>query len=202
MKFDGLAAPGDAVFASVEQGAGGDQLHLLLRTATEPLALAGAMRTTLQRLDPAVVPGALGTMSERLGDAVGSQRHWAAVIAAFALSGLLLSGVGVFGVVAFHVAQRQREFGICRALGADNRRIARMVLQRGMAHAVIGIAVGGVLALVVNRSLETLLFEVKSSDPWNWLAASTLLLLAGLAACLLPARKATQVDPAIVLRQE
>ena len=202
VKFDGLAAPGDVVFASIGQGAGGDQVHLLLRTAGEPLAQANAMRATLQRLDPAVVPANVGSMAERLGNALGNHRHWATVIAAFALSGLLLAGVGVFGVVAFHVAQRQREFGICRALGADGRRIARMVLQRGLAHAAAGIALGALLALALNRSLETLLFEVRGNDPASWLAASAVLLLAGVAACLVPARRATRVDPAIVLRQE
>lgn len=202
VKFDGLQASGDAVFAPISQGWGGNSLYAILRTSTEPLAMATPMRRALQQIDPTLVPTEVAAMDTLLRDSLGGQRHWAAVIAGFALSAVILAAVGVFGVLAYQVTNREKEIGIRQALGADRRRIVRMVLRRGLGCALVGVAVGAVLAAFLTRGLQSLLFEVSRADPATWLAAGVLLLLVGLAACWLPARRASRIDPLVALRQE
>ena len=202
VKYDGLNSPGDAVFAPIEQGWGGNQLYVVMRTATDPLSFAEPMRGALQRLDPTLVPTDVAPMATLLRDSLGGQRHWAAVIAGFALSAVLLSAVGVFGVLAYHVAHRQREIGIRQALGANARRIVGTVLRRGLGLALLGVGIGIVLTAFLTRSLDRLLFQVDRTDLSTWIGASALLLLVALVACWLPARRAAGVDPLLALRQE
>jgi hypothetical protein len=132
VKYDGLQAVGDDVFVAVSQGAGGNALYAIVRTPTDPLALARPMQRVLQEIDPTLLPTEVATMQSLLADSLGGERHWASVIAGFALAAVLLAALGVFGVLAYHVANRTREIGIRQALGADDRRIVRMVLQRGL----------------------------------------------------------------------
>jgi putative ABC transport system permease protein len=202
VKFDGLRNPGESVYAPVSQGWANNPIYLYLRTDAEPLTLVEPLLKTLRRLDPALVPADLTTLASRLRESLSDQRHWAAVIAGFALSAVLLAAVGMFGVLAYYVSRQYREIGIRLALGGDTRRILRMVIRRGFSSALVGILAGIVLALFLTRGLDSLLFEVESVDPFTLIAACTLLSGIALAACWLPARRAARVDPMEALRYE
>jgi len=166
------------------------------------LALAEPLRTTLQHLDPALVPTEVTTMDGRLRDSVAGQRHWAVVIAGLALSALLLSSVGIFGVLSYYVSRHVHEIGIRLAIGADDRRIVRLVLRRGLTWVVAGTVVGILLAVFLARSIESLLYGVAPTDPLTFAGVCALLLGIALAACWLPARRAARLDPLIALRTE
>lgn len=202
VKFTGLDQPGESVFAPLSQGWPGNPAYLYLRTSGDPLALAEPMRRTLGRLDPAVVPTEVTTMQRRLRDSLGDERHWTVVILGFALAAVLLSAVGVSGVLAYYVSRQYREIGIRLALGADAGRVLTMVIRRGLACALGGSAIGVVLAMFLARGLESLLFEVRGTDPATLAAACTLLLVVALIASWLPARRAARVDAAVALRAE
>jgi putative ABC transport system permease protein len=201
-RFDGLQNPGETVFAPTGQGWPNNPTYIHLRGAVAPTALIEPLRATLARLDPTLVPTEVTTMSSLLGDSLGDQRHWAAVIGGFALSALLLSAIGAFGVLAAYVARQQREIGIRLALGADKHRVVRNVLGRGFRWAAAGCGVGVLLALFLTRGLESLLFGVERLDPLNLLGACAVLLAIAYAACWLPARRAADVDPMVALRHE
>lgn len=202
VKWNGLKEPGEAVYAPLGQGWPNNPIYLYLRTGTEPLALVEPMRAVLQRLDPALVPTEVTTMDSRLHESLGDQRHWTAVIAAFALSAVLLSAVGVFGVLAYYVSRQHREIGIRLALGANTGRIALMVARRGFAYALAGTLAGIVFALFLTRSLDSLLFQVGRTDPLTLIGAWAVLLVIAFAACWLPARRAARVHPMEALRYE
>ena len=202
VKFDGLRNPGESVYAPVSQGWANNPIYLYLLAGSEPLALVEPLWATLRRLDAALVPADVTTLEGRLRDSLSDQRHWAVVIAGFALSAVLLSAVGIFGVLAYYVSRQYKEIGIRLALGADARRVLHMVIRRGFCSALIGILAGIVLALFLTRGLESLLFEVERVDPFTVIAACALLAGIALAACWLPARRAARVDPIVALRYE
>lgn len=202
VRYEGLAAAGETVFAPVSQGWGGNAMSLMLVSATTPLAQVTALRNTLARLDPALVPADLATMDTLLTDATGDQRHWAIVIGGFALSAVALAALGVFGVLAYHVAQRQRELGIRQALGASRRDIVGLVLHRGLRSATLGIAAGSVLAVAATRGLDALLYDVSRAEPLAWFVACAGLLAIATVASWVPARRAASVSPQVALRDE
>jgi predicted permease len=202
VKYDGVEGRGDVVFAPLSQGWGDSTLALIVRTRGEPLAMAEPIRAALRGLEPTLVPRDVAPMTTLLADAIGGQRHWAAVIAAFAIASLLLAAIGVFAVLAYHVAQRQREIGIRQALGADARGIVGLVVWRGLRSSALGVAIGLVLAAFATRALAGLLHDVAPTDPLTWLAACALVLATGAIACWLPARRAARVDPLVALRHD
>jgi len=202
VRYDGIDQAGEVVFAPVSQGWDGPSMSVVLRSRNDPLAQARPLQQALRRLEPSIVPADVATMDTLLRDALGGRRHWAAVIAGFASSALALAAVGIFGVLAYQVANRQREIGVRQALGADARSIVLLVLQRGLACAAVGVGVGGVLAAFATKSLESLLFEVGRGDPRTWVAACSVLLVVAALACWLPAQRAARVDPVAALRHE
>ena len=173
-----------------------------MRTSGDPLALAAPLRALLMKAEPGAVPTEVTTMASRLRESTSDQRHWATVIGGFALSALLLSAIGVFGVLAYYVARQKREIGIRLSLGADARSIVRMVLKRGVVLAGVGSLVGVGLSLLLTRSIESLLFEVERTDVATLAAATAVLLVIALAACWLPARRAARTSPVEALRYE
>ncbi len=141
-------------------------------------------------------------MEEVAAQSTSQPRFRAELVGAFAALALMLAAVGIFGVLAFSVGRRAREFGIRLALGARTHDVLRLVLGSALEMTAAGVAIGLAAAAVLTRFLGTLLFAVKPTDPVTFLVTAAVLASAALVACVLPAWRATRVDPAVTLRQE
>jgi predicted permease len=176
---------------------------LAVRSASgDPRELLPAVRAAVERLDPDLPLTEVRLLREHVGEAAAPDRSLALVVGSFSALTLALSAIGLFGVLATAVARRRRELGIRSALGARRGELLALVFSRGLALAGAGFALGTAGAIATSRLLAARLFEVRPGDPWTY--AIVLVLLAGTAAlaCLVPARRATAVDPAAVLRME
>lgn len=178
------------------------QMHLAVRTAADPSALAATIRAQVRELDANVPVFAVRTMPDIVAESLNSQRLTNLLMGAFAAAALLLAGVGIYGVMSLGVTGRTQEFGIRLALGAQRGDVFRLVLRQGMLVAAVGAGVGVIGAFAVSRFLQTLLFEVSPADPATFAAVVVILGSTALAACYLPARRATRVDPMVALRNE
>lgn len=176
--------------------------HVVVRTRISPHALAEPMRELVRGLDPEVPVTDVLTMSEAVSKALGGPRFAARVFGAFALVALLLSALGLYGLLAYSVSRRTREIGVRVALGATRTDVRRLVLREGLALTTSGIAIGLAVAWAASRSLESLLFGVTAADAITYAVGPALLAAVALVACLLPARRAARVDPAVALRSE
>ncbi len=176
------------------------QTSFALRTAGEPLALSAAIRNELKQLDPALLFRHLRSMEQLVNRSVASQRFNLTLLGLFAALGLLLSVIGIYGVMAYGVAQRTHEIGLRIALGAQARDVLQPIVAQGMKLTLFGVALGLLAAWGLTRMLKTLLFGVSATDPPTFGAVAALLFAAALLACWLPARRATKVDPLIALR--
>jgi putative ABC transport system permease protein len=141
-------------------------------------------------------------MDELLAGEVASQRFNSYLLGAFAVLAVLLAAVGIYGVMAYAVSQRTREIGIRLALGAEAGDVRGMVLFQGLWMAVAGIVTGLAASFALTRLMRTLLYGVKPTDPATFTVVSIVLLFVALAACWIPARRATRVDPMVALRHE
>ena len=177
-------------------------IHLVVRTAGDPEALKSMVARTIRATDPQVPLGRVRTMDEVLDGSVEFQRFLMLLLAAFAGLAVTLAAVGTYGVMSYLVAQSTREIGVRIALGALPRQVLGVVIGRGMLLAGIGVAAGLAGALALTRMLAQLLYGVKPTDALTLVGVSVLLLLVALAACVVPARRATRVDPMIALRNE
>jgi putative ABC transport system permease protein len=175
---------------------------LIVRTAGDPMSLADAARQAVWSVDPDQPVSNVRTMDEILAEEVADRRIGMTLLAAFATLALALASLGVYGVISYSVAQRAQEIGIRMALGAGRKNILRIVLVDGMRLATAGVAIGLGVSFALTRLMAGLLFGVSASDP-HTLAGVTLLLIAvALAACFIPAQRATKVDPMVALRSE
>jgi putative ABC transport system permease protein len=177
-------------------------MTILVRTANGPLTLVSAVRNELQQMDPEQPIAAIATMDELLSGSLSRSRFTMLVLGVFAALALVLASVGIYGVIAYSVTQRTQEFGIRIALGASRRDVLRLVLSQGTRLTLLGIGLGIVAALVVTRLMATLLYGISATDPVTFTAVALLLALVALAACYIPARRATRVDPIVALRYE
>jgi ABC-type antimicrobial peptide transport system permease subunit len=141
-------------------------------------------------------------MNERLSNSVADRRFNLLLLGCFAAMALLLAGVGVYGVISYLVTQRTREIGIRMALGAQSADVARLFIKQGMAMVMLGVALGSLGAFALTRVMTSLLFNVSANDPLTFACVAVSLLLVALAACYLPARRATRLDPLASLRRE
>ena len=173
-----------------------------LRTRGEATALASAARNVIQTLDPQQPVGNVRTLENLVGSSIARQRFNTLLLAVFAVLALLLSAVGIYGVMSYSVAQRTHEIGIRTALGATAADILRLVLKRGMILILIGISAGLMSAFVLTRLIENLLFGVDATDPLTFVVIPLILIGVALGACFVPARRATKVDPIVALRYE
>ncbi len=178
------------------------ELTILVRTTNDPLSLLSAVRNELQQLDPEQPMAGVATMDELLSGSLSRSRFTMLVLAVFAALALILASVGIYGVIAHSVTQRTQEFGVRMALGASRRDVLRLVLSQGARLTLLGIGLGIVAALIVTRLMATLLYGISATDPLTFTSVALLLALVALAACYLPARRATRVDPIVALRYE
>ncbi len=173
-----------------------------IRTKGEATAVAAAAREVIRNLDPEQPVADVRTMESLLGKSVARQRFNTLLLTIFAGVAALLAAVGIYGVMAFSVAQRTHEIGVRMALGAQKRDVLRLVLKRGMTLALSGVAIGVIASLALTRLMTTLLFDVGATDPLTFVGVPLLLALIALLACYLPARRAAKVDPMVALRYE
>ena len=177
-------------------------MRLVVRTERDPLALASSIRAQLRAIDDTQTLDKVRTFDEVLHDSTADRRFYMLLLSIFAALSLALAAIGVFGVVSYSVTQRTHEIGVRRAFGASDAQIMTMVLRKGLLPAVLGLIVGSVGALALTRVLRNLLFGISNTDPLTFAAVPAALIIAALAACWLPARRAARVDPMAALRYE
>ncbi|MGH9685627.1 MAG: ABC transporter permease [Candidatus Acidiferrales bacterium] len=175
---------------------------VILRASGNPATLTGAATDLIRSLDRSVKIESIETMRHALNDSLHEDRLIGAFCGVFAALALLLTCVGVYGLLSFQVARRTNEIGIRMALGAHRRDILALVFRRGMRILVAGLAIGFAGALATTRVMAHMLFEVPPSDLLTYAAVGLVLLLAALLACYIPARHATHIDPMVALRYE
>jgi len=175
---------------------------IAVQTAGEPMSFLPAVKAAIARVDKDQPLTRVRTMEEVAAQSTSQPRFRAELVGAFAALALMLAAVGIFGVLAFSVGRRAREFGIRLALGARTHDVLRLVLGSALEMTAAGVAIGLAAAAVLTRFLGTLLFAVKPTDPVTFLVTAAVLASAALVACALPAWRATRVDPAVTLRQE
>ena len=179
-----------------------DYLMLVLRTPASADAVANSLRKTIAGIDPELPVNRVRTAREAVDRGLGSISLLGSLLGAFATVGLILAAIGIYGVVSYTVVQRTGEFGIRMALGAQTGDVLRLVLRKGAVLVVIGALLGGAGAYGVSRLLISLIPSLPTDDPLIVPAAALTLFAVALAACYIPARRATRVDPLVALRSE
>ena len=177
-------------------------MTMVVRTAADPTNLSAAIRNEVRQLDAAQPISDIKTLNQIVSTSIGSQQFVVLLLGLFSVVALLLAALGIYGVLSYAVTRRTHEIGIRLALGASARDVLRLVIGQGMKLAGIGVMVGLVAAYALTRWMETLLFQVKATDPLTFAAIAALLTLVALLACWIPARRAAKVDPMIALRCE
>ncbi len=175
-------------------------LTLVVRTDADPLATAATIQAAVRAIDPSLPAAQIRTMTTIVSESASPQRFNTLLLGGFAAVALVLAALGISGVLATAVSRRTQEIGLRMALGARRTDLRRMVIGQGMTLVVVGMAIGVPAAFVVTRFMSSLLFGIKPHDPLTFAVATIVLLLVALAACYLPARRATQVDPMVALR--
>ena len=198
---------------SITQGAGAElyvpsaqmplnSVTLFVRTSSDPLSFVPAVRSAVLSIDKNQPIYSVKTLAQRVSDATAVSRSLTILFTAFALLALVLGSVGIYGIVSHAVTQRTPEIGIRMALGANARDILRLILQHGFVLVLSGVAIGIATALALTRFLKTLLFGVTATDLFTFIVVSLIFFVIAMCASLIPARRATKVDPLIALRYE
>ena len=177
-------------------------MDLVVRAKGDPAMLAGPVGREVQALDRSLPVAGAQTLDELIGMSIFAARAGAALLSGFGALALLLAAVGLYGVLSYAVAQRVREFGVRMALGARAADVLNQVLREGMTLVMLGAVAGLAIAWSATRLLARFLYGVSTNDAPTFAATSAILAVVALAACLLPARRATRVDPIRALKQE
>lgn len=178
------------------------RMHLVVRTTENPNAIASSLLDSIREIDKSLPTPVTQSMETVLAASIAERRSNMVLLGLFALVALILTGVGIHGVISYSVTQRTQEIGIRMALGAQSRDVLHLVIRQGMSLVLIGLCIGLVGAIALTRVIVTLLFGVGAKDPITFVAVAALLSIVSLVACYIPARRATRVDPLIALRCE
>jgi putative ABC transport system permease protein len=201
-RYLGLASPHDAAYYQASAQNGGQKQFLVVRSAAAAAGLAPLLRREVRSVDRDVVVGDVSTMEQALSDSVAQPRFRTLLLAAFAAVAVLLAAIGVYGVIAYSVAQRTHEIGMRMALGARRSDVLRLIVGQGAGLALAGIGIGLAGALALTRLLANLLFGVSATDPLTFILVPLLLAAVALAASLIPAHRAASIDPHVALKYE
>ena len=177
-------------------------MHLFVRSAGDPLSLAASLRARVHAVKSDQPINEIRTMDSITLQTLATRRLSLLLMGAFATLALVLSALGLYGAIAYSVSQRTREFGVRIALGGRRQDVLILVMKEGLRQALTGIIAGAILALAAARAMAGLLFGVTSTDPLTFACVAFLLLVTAVAACYIPARRATRVDPMVALRYE
>jgi putative ABC transport system permease protein len=199
VKFAGLDRPdpGTVYFPFVDL----PTAYIVLRTAEAPSSVMPDLRRAVRELDPALALASIATGDELVSDALVAPRYLSVLVGMFALAAMVLSVVGVYGVMAYFVQQHTREIGIRLALGGEPSRMRRMVVSQGLRLVLVGVTVGVGAAFLVGRLMTTLLYGVSPTDLRTLVGVPVALAVVAALACLAPARRAARLDPAEILRE-
>jgi putative ABC transport system permease protein len=177
-------------------------MTLVMRAAADSSRILSSIRVNVATLDPSLPTTELVPLSRAVSDQLAPSKFRTILLAGFGGAALLLAGIGVYGLISYAVAQRTSEIGIRLALGASRAQVRRLVMRHAVTLAAAGLGAGLAVALLVSRSLSSLLFDVRPADPATLAAVVALLFAVALAASYLPARRAMGIDPATALRSE
>jgi len=175
---------------------------LVVRASGDPATLLLAIRRIVASIDPDVPVSNVQTMDDLIDATISNRQQQMSLLSAFAALALLLACIGLYGVLAYTVTQRSREIGLRMALGASSWNVTGLVVRHGLTLTASGLALGLAGSWASTRAIKTALYGVSATDPKTFLAVAALLILVALAACLIPARRAAQLDPIVVLREE
>ena len=203
VKYNGLneeAQP--AMYTPFLQNLWWRSMYVSVRTSGEPSSLATAVRNEVWAIDRDLPVTQIRTMQERMSESVAEPHVYMLLLTVFGGVALLLSAIGIYGVMSYSVTQRTHEIGVRLALGANHSDVLRMVVKQGMTLALIGVVIGLAAAFALTQLMESLLYGVKPTDPLTFGVIAVLLTIVALAACYIPARRATRVDPMVALRYE
>jgi len=196
------AEPEPEVYLHIPQVPALGSLTLMLRSQSDPMGLAAAARQEITKLDRNLPIYDIKPFAEYVSDSAAQPRFNSVLLGVFAGVALLLTAIGLYGVIAYSITQRTQEIGIRMALGARAVDVLRLIIGQGMALVVIGVALGLAGAFAATRLMKSLLFGVGATDPLTFASIAALITLIALLACYIPARRATKVDPMIALRRE
>ena len=198
VKWQGLENPdqGTVYYPFVDQ----PETYFVLRGAVNPGSLAPALTRAVRELDPELALTNVATGYELVSDSLAAPRYLTVLVGIFALAALILSVVGIYGVMAYFVQQHTRDIGIRLALGGEPAHVRRMVVFQGLRLVIVGVVVGSVAALLTARSMTTVLFDVSPTDPATMAGVPLALLATAALACLVTGRRAAKLDPAEILR--
>ena len=208
VKQGGLEAPvGTELYFNHEQGPrlvgfAPRQMNIVLEVSRPLSSLTPAIRQTVSAIDPGLPIVRLRTMEAVVGDSLTRQRFLSLLLGIFAGVALLLAAIGTYGILAYMVSERQREIGIRMALGAGNSQVVGLVFKQGITIALVGIVVGVAGALALSRLTQSLLFGVDPADPATFGLVAGVIVVVATAACLIPMRRATRVDPLTAIRAD
>lgn len=177
-------------------------MFLVIRTASDPSAMATSITSEIQALDPDMPVFDVNTMDQRLYDSLASRRFAMLLLGVFALIALALGGIGIYGVMAYSVSQRTHEMGVRLALGAQPGSILRLVVRQALALTALGIAIGLAAALALTRVMSSLLYGINATDGLTFVTTPLVLGIIAVLAAYIPARRAAKLDPMIALRYE
>ncbi len=175
---------------------------LAIRTYSDPLAISIPVQKQFASLDPQLPVSHVQTMQQAIGDSLGNARFSASLVLAFAVLSLLLASIGLYGVLSYLMTQRTTELGVRMALGAQRDQVLRLMLLDGLQPAIIGLALGSAASAGITQLIRSMLYDTRPLDPAVYVAVTVTLLMVATLACMIPAWRASRLDPMQALRAE